>query len=444
MPHQSRPARAFVGLVALLLASIFLACAGAPAPAARPSKPESSEVRLAAEAMAAGDDATARTHLEAAVAADPGDFVAHQRLAALTGSAPLEEPATVDAAVELANRHPYDPRALLAAGRALVDAGRGDEAMPALETAVYLASRAPRAGAEAVALLQDLSPEWRASRIVHVVALADEALRDVEGWRFRLRDLWDTAEATLEPFLRTRFVLVSLDSFEVRGVGPRLEDMLSAMARRTGFRRRGIAAGFTAEPLPDEPGAKRGIAEYLGTHVVVRDEGEGRTPRTLSHEVAHLYGAVHVVDERQSLMNVSGDSRRLDARNARILRALAGRHFFPGGPEENVIPALDLSEAIAAFTDVLMFDLTYRKLGLDAALAGRPGADRRAQRDAQLDPHLGDVSVFLSRLLWEDQRRDEALTVLEAAVNLYGPDSHRGRAADDRLEQRYREMGRWR
>ena len=76
-------------------------------------------------------------------------------------------------------------------------------------------------------------------------------------------------------------------------------------------------------------GAGTGLARQLGAHALVTCRPDQPAhPTTVAHEVAHLFGAVHVRD-RASLMNplTEFDARFLDPLNRRILRAARRRPF---------------------------------------------------------------------------------------------------------------------
>jgi len=384
------------------------------------------------------DPEAARVHLERAIALEPSTMRAHARLAELTGRAPAPEDDSLDAALRLAERHPYDPKALLLAGERLAADGYRDEAIRVLETAVSLADLDVAAADEALAALVRLDATWRERRIVRVHVRVDEVLRRAPGWHFEQRSLWGGISVALDPVLATRFVVVSQAGFDVADIGPALEPILAVLGRGPDTPRHGLLAGFTGMPIPRRAGAKRGLANYLGRRLVVRQVPGSDAGRVLAHEILHVYGGIHVVDDLDSLMNASGESLVLDPLNARIAASLRERTFGRGGIERNVLPRLDRAEAIEAYSDALRVNLTYRKLGidrlLDDPLVSRYHAAREAQRLATLDPHLGDVSRFVAALLWEEGRRVEAVALLETAARLYGTRTRRGRETREQAD----------
>jgi hypothetical protein len=98
----------------------------------------------------------------------------------------------------------------------------------------------------------------------------------------------------------------------------------------------GIALGLV--PVRDEFASARrfGLAVQLGAHAVaVCAPGRSTPVPTVAHEVAHLFGAVHV-RERGTLMFpvLEFEGRYFDPWNARVLRAAADRPFGASLPAE--------------------------------------------------------------------------------------------------------------
>jgi hypothetical protein len=108
----------------------------------------------------------------------------------------------------------------------------------------------------------------------------------------------------------------------------------------------------------------RGLARQLGEHAIVTCRpDEPVEPTTVAHEIAHLFGAVHVRD-RASLLNTSDDfeARFLDPLNRRVLRETRTRAFGEPLPAAtrgrlealyrsappNVVRPVDLDRALLA------------------------------------------------------------------------------------------------
>jgi tetratricopeptide (TPR) repeat protein len=440
--ERSEP-RALTGLGRVALADGDLPAARRWFEAALESDPRSQHALLALAALdtRAGASEAARRSLERVLALDTAHLLAHARLAKLTGRAPAEALASIssaDEALELAAAHLYDPRALLRAGELLVRDGRGDEALPPLERAVWLADRHPSSAFAALRLLSEIDEGWSRRRAIPVHLYADEMIRAQEGWRFGQRTLWQRTSATLDPVLHVRFVPVSMAAFRTRALSSQLDPIFESLRRTaTPPPKRGIVAGVTGRRPPRAAGHwKLGLAEFLGRTLVVRDAPRQR--RVLVHELLHLFGAVHVSERFPSIMNPDGGAMDLDGPNVGIVRATQRRGFTGRGFEADVIARVDLEEMIAAYLGALEVNLELRKLGIAEAIqAGKLSRhqQRRERREAtRLDPHLGDVSRRLAWLMLADGRRVEALFLLETAVQLYGRRSVRGKATFEESE----------
>ncbi len=396
-----------------------------------------------ADAEEAEHPEAASKALQQAIGLDPRRSEVHLRLARITGPAPPSSaPVSLDEALALAERHPYDPRALLLAAERLVEADRADSAVVLLEKAVWLADRDLPHAEAALRLLPTLSSEWRTRRVVRVHVYADQLLRSDPAWRFQQRTLWLGVSRAFGPILDTRFVPVRFGGFRSDGAGRELQAIQKAFFRSAGrLSPHGLLAAFTGQPMPNRPGpARRGQAEYLGRTLLVRLQPGEPDSRVLLHELGHIYGGVHVADEVESLMNASGEARKLDRYNARVMRALRGRGFGPGGFGPNVLTRVELNETIAAFREALTLNLSFRRLGLakivDDPELSRYHAAQRARHVTLLDPHLADVSSMVAELLWHDGRRVESVALLETAAKLYGTRSRSGSAAQRRADAR--------
>ena len=426
-------------------------------------------------ALARGDRAVAREHFDAVLAADPENADAlfgraeverldgnreaalahlrralargsarpevHARLAELTGPAPRGASLSSAETLRLAEAHPYDPWALVGAAEVLERTGQREAARGVLEKALWIGDRDPASALVAVRRLARLDGAWAGIRLVPVHVYADESIRAHVGWRFRLRSLLAGVSGALSDILDTWFVPVSIGAFRSEGASDDL-DAIDAAFRRVAETNRqpGIRAAFTDRRPPQRARERKmGLATFLGRDLTVRLEPGSVDIRVFAHELLHLYGAMHVVDEVDSLMNPMGESLQLDRASYRIVRAMRGRSFQGGGPPRDVLPRIDLAQAIAAYKAALTLNLTYRRLGLEEALASRRVSRYRAANEAReavlLDTHLADVLAVVSMLLQADARHVEALMLLEAAVKLYRPDTRRQRETAEDAER---------
>jgi len=391
------------------------------------------QIALARVELLEGEDAAAATRLAEAVAGDPTRSEAHALLAELTGPAPRSPLKTAEEVMARVDAHPYDPSALLAAGALFERGQRPDLATAFYEKVLWLADLEPPAAERAALGLSRIDPAWAGRPLVPVHVLADESFRARPGWRFQARTLWLSLSTALAGILDLRFVPVSIRacrSAEASDALPAIHEACFRSARRR--TPGGLGAAFTARPPPSGAGVwKQGMAEYLGERLSLRVPDGATQSRVLAHEVLHIYGGVHVVDDVESLMNQSGQSMRLDPANVRIARALRARGFEGGGLATDVLGRVDLGEAIAAIEQALSLNLAYRKLGLDQAAQTRALSRYQAAAEArdaiELDEHVADVSRSLAVLKIADGRQAEAVALLEAAERLYGRNTPRGR-----------------
>ncbi len=388
----------------------------------------------------AGNREAEYAYLAQVIERDSAHPRAHARLAELTGPAPSRGVSGIRDPVLRALEHPYDPKALLAAGEALADAGRTDPAIEYLERAVWLADLDPRAALTAIQRLRGVSEPWRRRRIVPVELHADEWNRSQPGWQFQLRSLWLSASAMLDSLLETRFVPIAILSFDAGELPNDLDAIHAAFLAQTRPPSDGIFALISGRPLPGGDAVHRkGVAEFLGRGLAARVPEQAVESRVLAHEILHLYGAIHVLDDVDSLMNPTGVSLALDAPNVRIVRALRGRAFGFGGIEENVLPWIDLDATVAAYRAALSVNLSLRDAELEEAMhAPDLSSDQaafRIQRATELDAHLADAARFVAALMLANGERAEALRLLDLSSRLYGPSTPRGLASAEQARQ---------
>jgi tetratricopeptide (TPR) repeat protein len=399
---------------------------------------------LARVAIRGGRAAEAREHLERVLEADPWGAEAHAELAAFTGPAP-RGPADLDAALRRARAHPYDIAAGLAAATALAGAGRSAEAVRWAESLLWLADLDPGTAGEAWSLLVRLDPAFRDWRVVRVDSFADESIRAHPGWQFRLRLAWLGVNRALGPLLEVCFLPITLRGFSSRGASDSLEAIDAAFRAQTPrVPEEGVLAAFTERAAPRASGGQRlGQADFLGRRLSVRLETQPGPSRVLLHEVLHLYGAVHLADDVESLMNPSGEASGLDELNARIAREIRVRRFR-GDLESDVLDVVDLEGTTRAYEDALRTNLLLRRAGLAEAMQLATRSPLEARRTAtqvrELDPHLGDVARFVSLLLWRGEKPASAAFLLETAARLYGPRTARGRQAAEEAERIWQQI----
>jgi hypothetical protein len=439
---ERRRAPARLRLAARCACALALLTCAAGLLGAAPGGDADALLEQAREALARGDSRGARRAAEEALALDAAQPAAHALLAELTGPAPSEPLRTADQALSRAADHPYDAAALVRAADALARAERSAEAAALLEKTLWLADTNPSAAAAALARLPALDPGWRARRAVPVHVFADETLAAAPGWEFQLRTALLSASNSLEGALGVRFLAVSLRRESLGSLDDAvLESVHAAFAERVApAPPDGILAGFTARPVPAAPGPwKLGVAELLGRRLTVRLPAGAVESRPLAHELLHLFGAVHVSGQIDSLMNPDGSELKLDPLNLEIVRLTRDRGFSAGGAERNLLPFVDRPRLIQAYTAALRANLALRTLGIEEILSLRELAPARAAARAgqlrELDPHLADVAELVAALLRSDGREAPAVGLYEVAAELRGPDTEKGRESLTRARE---------
>ena len=380
----------------------------------------------------AGDSEAERGALAGIVAADPAQYPAHQRLADLTGPAPPSVSGSVDARLLRARQHPYDPKALLSGARAALSEGDRKTAGRWLTRLVWLADVDPVASRAAIQELSEIDPAWKNRIVVPVHVYADQSVRVEPGWRARMRLVWRSLSVALDPLLQLLFIPVSISEFDSTGSPSTLAGIEQAFRSTAGvLPPNGMIAAFTDRQPPQGGGMWRlGVAEFLGRVMVMRLSPGEIASRTLAHEALHIFGGVHVRDERGSLMNPSGNSLNLDPSNMEITRLTRTRRFRPGGMEVNVIPYVDVSNLSRAYVKALSRNLKARSRGLEKANRSREEsryiAGQLGQDAMSMDANLGDVSAFTAVLMLRQGRYEDAIALFSAAGRLYGPNTPRG------------------
>jgi tetratricopeptide (TPR) repeat protein len=396
-------------------------------------------LHLAEVERRAGNAEAEYAYLSQVIELDNAHCPAHARLAEITGLAPTNRLPGSNDLVRRALQHPYDPKALVIAAELLVERGSVDQAIEFFERAVWLADLDPAAALIAIRKLYVLSDEWKHRRIVPVQLYVDDLIQLQPSWKFQMRNLWQSASVMLESVLETRFVPIAILPFNASDTPNDLDLIHAAFLAETRPPAEGIYAAVTGRPLPSGNAVyKKGVSELLGRSMTVRIAPGAIRSRVLAHEILHLYGAIHVLEGIDSLMNPTGDSLALDAPNIRIVRSLRNREFGPGDIEQNVLPWIDLGATVAAYRTALSENLILRDAGIKEAMRANDArsdqAEFRVFRATYLDTHLADVARLVAALMLEDGQRVEALRLLDLSSQLYGPSTPRGRASAEKAK----------
>jgi hypothetical protein len=246
--------------------------------------------------------------------------------------------------------------------------------------------------------------------------------------------------------LETRFVPIAILPLDAGDTPNDLDSIHEAFLAETRPPAEGILAAITGRPVPSGDAVyKKGVAEFIGRSLAVRVAPGAIQSRVLAHEILHLYGAIHVLEGVDSLMNPTGVSLTLDAPNIRIVRSLRDRGFGYGGIEENVLPWIDLGVTVAAYRAVLSVNLSLRDAEIEEAMhaydTSPDQAAFRVQQATQLDTHLADAARLVAALMLADGQRAEALRLLDLSSQLYGPSTPRGQTSAEKARMLRESMG---
>jgi hypothetical protein len=195
----------------------------------------------------------------------------------------------------------------------------------------------------------------------------------------------------------------------------------------------------TEKPPGTYAEARLGQAIHLGRRAIVRIDPGASESRTLLHEILHLYGAVHVAESVDSLMNPGGNSTEMDPMNGSILAVTRERQFASDSMEQNLFARVDEHELIDVYIEVLRVNLGLRRRGLDeasrASRESRYTAQDIAENAMQLDDELARVAMLLSNLYLRDAFYAKAAEYCDLAARLFGMDRARGRQQRARAEK---------
>lgn len=234
-------------------------------------------------------------------------------------------------------------------------------------------------------------------REVTVKILAVDDYGRNAAWEKRAEGLFDAAA---KEFRDAFGIALTAHSFE-RWTAPHawdsletLSDLLRSHASRG---HADVLAAMTSRP--GESGDYAGYSLFREGIIVLRDMGDTSTAtRILKHEIAHLFGAVHI-DDSQSLMDVFGRGGGFDDMNAGIIRLHRDRTFngvdYPT-PHRHVPEVAALLRAVR---------ISLR----ESAKASHPA----------LQKSLAEIHLALAHLHLESRNHEEALAECRAALETH-------------------------
>jgi len=182
-------------------------------------------------------------------------------------------------------------------------------------------------------------------RELRLLVLADEEYRTLPAWRQRLASLVAAASADFEQRFGLRFIIAR---YEEWASDDSISSMSGLMGKLEALSSKGdhqILLAVTAQGNLGDSWS--GLVLFKEAVVLLRrGRDRGRELRALEHELAHLFGAVHV-DDRTALMDWLGRGQAFDPLNSELIRLNRERRFgtlgFPLLPEavEKSLPVVE-------------------------------------------------------------------------------------------------------
>jgi tetratricopeptide (TPR) repeat protein len=194
----------------------------------------------------------------------------------------------------------------------------------------------------ALALSGPVARGAETERIVRLRVVADEESRRFVGWRGRIEEALAVVSERFGPALGLRFQVVEAGGW-VSPQGRSLEELLGLLRSTVAREQADIVLGMTAQGSGWQ--GSGGLAAYLDGYAIVRDRGRRDSlARAIAHELAHLFGAIHLV-RGDGLMASSFPSWRIDPANRALILAHQQRRFSDHEPP---LPRTMLPAAVAA------------------------------------------------------------------------------------------------
>ena len=191
-----------------------------------------------------------------------------------------------------------------------------------------------------------------APRVLRVKAVADEAFRENKNWEKEIREHFLWADQEFRKFAGVGLELVAVDRWTTHE-SESMSLLLEELRAKADKGEAEIVVGFTGHPAPElqflyigtpnwsdtdtigAPSSIRitlphimGIAMPFGDRVVVRRSEDKRNTRyTLLHEVAHLFGGVHVKEKSVLYSTNERVAFALDSYNQRVFELTRNRDF---------------------------------------------------------------------------------------------------------------------
>ena len=271
-------------------------------------------------------------------------------------------------------------------------------------------------------------------RDLSVLIVADEEFAAAADWKVRAERSLAEAAADFERLFGIVLKSGGFTDIESDDSLSSLNLLAEDLESRVMKGKHDIAVIFTRQENLDQ--AYYGYSLFKEAVIVIKaDRDEFRMVRALKHELAHLFGAVHV-DDDDSVMDLFSRGSRFDSRNARIISLNKNRSFHGASfplPRENLDETASLAREIALSLNLLERDLS------------RVGERFRYQ-------DLEDVHLLLAQIDLEQEKYEKAIAECRTAlrinpdnlegINLWGVALRRSGRIDEAIEKYLEILGR--
>ncbi len=241
------------------------------------------------------------------------------------------------------------------------------------------------------------------TRDIRTKILADEEFRGKTGWAEKIEKLMAAASAEFDNAFGIKFNLSQIEEWNSDNSLRSLELLAEDLDRKALRGDADVLVAITAQPNLSEP--FRGYSYFQEAIVVVKDtKNTTELVKTLEHELAHLFGAVHV-GQPDSLMDIYTRGDVFDPANARLIALNKFRSFSPG---RFPVPKESWDEAISTYKLVVV-STKMAKSEIALSMIKDPWM-------RQHDKFLEDAHVLLAQILIEKKDYEQALDECEKAL----------------------------
>ncbi len=268
-----------------------------------------------------------------------------------------------------------------------------------------------RLGRLSAALLLAFSvSEAEARRTLSILLVADGAVRADPSWDRKAGRILDDVSADFEREFGIRFVAAAAEAWDPAPDAASLEALADDLVARVQLRGQDLVIAFVGRR--GVQGAYFGFSLFKEGVVLVRQTmGDRPMTRALKHELAHLFGAVHV-EAVDSVMDVFSRGSRFDVRNARLIALNRSRGF---DPRRFPLPKAHWDDLAGIYKDIaesIDFSLASGRL---RRITPPQGRSRSAGLPTQ---SLEDAHLMLGQIELERGRYPETIALARRALRI--------------------------